>query len=86
MMLALLFRVATANLLGFSEKYVVDVSSLTDRQRNIVQEIITLYNFQNEMIIEALDPKSRGDVTTMTYASDLDNEEFIERLKEKKER
>ena len=46
--LAQIFRVSTDNLLGFSQKYVIDVSKLSARQRNVVQEIASLYEVQNE--------------------------------------
>lgn len=38
-----LFRVSIDNLLGFSSKYTIDVSELTQQQRNTVNEIVSLY-------------------------------------------
>ncbi|MFA5313923.1 MAG: helix-turn-helix transcriptional regulator [Methanomassiliicoccales archaeon] len=38
--LAQVFKVSTDNLLGFSNKYVVDVSKLSVEQRTTVQEIV----------------------------------------------
>jgi len=83
MMLARLFRVTTDNLLGFSDKYSVDVSALNNRQRNIVQEIISLYEFQNEKIQEVLGSNNiNSDIITMTYANKLDIEEYEKKKKE----
>jgi len=45
--LAQVFHVSTDNLLGFSSKYVIDVSNLSAKQRTIVQEIVSLYAQQN---------------------------------------
>lgn len=56
--IASIFHVTTDNLLGFSNKYVVDVSNLNQRQRNIVNEIIRLYGYENEKIKELIDGDS----------------------------
>ena len=52
------FKVTTDNLLGFSNKYVIDVSHLTPRQRNVVQEIAMLYRAQNRAGDELADSDS----------------------------
>ena len=46
--LAQVFHVSTDNLLGFSNKYVIDVSELEPNQRNVVQEIVSLYEETNK--------------------------------------
>lgn len=46
--LAQVFRVSTDNLLGVSNKFVLDVSQLSAHQRNTVQEIISLYELKNK--------------------------------------
>lgn len=51
--LARIFRVSTDSLLGFGSKDAIDVSKLTANQRNIVREIIGLYEKENERSINA---------------------------------
>lgn len=46
--LAQVFHVSTDNLLGFSNKYVIDVSELEPNQRNVVQKIVSLYEETNK--------------------------------------
>lgn len=43
-----LFYVTTDNLLGRSSTYVVDVSSLTPRQRVAIQDVVTTYQAYNQ--------------------------------------
>lgn len=42
-----LFKVSTDNLLGYSEKSVVDVTGLTRKQINVIQDVITTYKRHN---------------------------------------
>ncbi len=46
--IARLFNVTTDNLLGFSNKYVADVSGLDAEQRKNIFEIIELYKLKND--------------------------------------
>lgn len=46
--LAQVFRVSTDNLLGISNRFVVDVTRLSMTQRAIVQDIVSLYEERNE--------------------------------------
>lgn len=46
--LAQLFHVSTDNLLGISNRFVVDVTRLTMTQRAVVQDIVSLYEERNE--------------------------------------
>ena len=45
--LAQVFHVSTDNLLGISNRYVIDVTGLTAKQRTVVQEIALLYEENN---------------------------------------
>ncbi len=56
--LAKLFRVSTDNILGISQVYNMDVSKLTQKQRNTVQEIVHLYEKMNGMDEEIVEKKS----------------------------
>ncbi len=51
--LAQIFHVSTDNLLGFSNRNVLDVSRLTIPQRNTIQDLIDLYEIKNERNIQA---------------------------------
>lgn len=42
-----LFHVTTDNLLGRSSEYVIDVSGLTAKQRNTIQDVVTTYKAYN---------------------------------------
>lgn len=57
--LARIFRVSTDSLLGFGSKDMIDVSKLTASQRNTVQEIIELYEKENERSIQAANEINR---------------------------
>lgn len=56
--IAQIFHVTTDNLLGFSNRYSLDISGLSLRQRNLVNEIVQLYNWQNEKYKELADSDS----------------------------
>ncbi len=45
--LAYIFHVSTDNLLGFSSKYVIDVTDLNAHQRNMIQEIVDAFAEKN---------------------------------------
>ncbi len=45
--MARLFKVTTDNLLGFSNKFVADVSGLNAEQRKVIFELIELYKLKN---------------------------------------
>lgn len=44
-----LFHVTTDNLLGRSSVYVMDVSGLTAKQRNSIQDVVTTYKEYNKL-------------------------------------
>ena len=70
------FRVTTDNLLGFSQKYVIDVSHLTAQQRNVVQEIALLYAMQNETRPDLMDTdSSRMDKIAMGLLNEFEIKE-----------
>ncbi len=46
--IARLFSVTTDNLLGFSNKYVADVSGLDAEQRKVIFELVELYKLKND--------------------------------------
>ena len=75
--LAAVFHVTTDNILGFSNKYVIDVSKLNNRQRNVVQEIVSLYTLANKDIIDlmASDSISTG-LIAHNYVNEFDIEEY----------
>lgn len=45
--IAQLFNVSIDNLLGYSSKYVIDVTDLNQHQRNTIGEIVKMYKMQN---------------------------------------
>jgi len=75
--LAQVFHVTTDNILGFSNKYVIDVSKLNGRQRNIVQEIVSLYSLTNKETNEMLasDSNHTGMITP-GYVNEFDIEAY----------
>lgn len=44
---ARLFKVSTDHLLGYSEKTEIDVTGLTRKQINVIQDVIAAYQLQN---------------------------------------
>lgn len=59
--IARLFKVSTDNLLGYSEKSVVDVTGLTRKQINVIQDVITTYKRHNMLYQKMMDDDSVGD-------------------------
>lgn len=47
--IAQLFHVSTDNLLGHSNKYVIDVTDLNQQQRNTLREVVNIYKRHNWM-------------------------------------
>lgn len=47
--IAQLFHVSTDNLLGFSNKYVIDVTDLNQQQRITIREVVSVYRRHNTM-------------------------------------
>lgn len=75
--LAQVFRVSTDNLLGFSNKYVIDVSKLDARQRTVVQEIVSLYESKNKARIELMESDSISpQLIAAGYANEFDVEQY----------
>ena len=74
--IARIFQVTTDNLLGLSNKYSIDVSGLNQRQRNAVNDIIQLYNFQNAKIKELVDSGSINTDDSKCYVNDFDLENY----------
>jgi transcriptional regulator with XRE-family HTH domain len=77
--LAQVFRVSTDNLLGFSNRYVIDVSKLNARQRAVVQEIATVYEEKNRLVAavhgrETDEPPTPSDPTGRAGGFDADGE------------
>lgn len=77
--MARLFNVTTDNLLGFSNKYVADVSGLDAEQRNTVFEIIELYRLKNDK-----DNYIRIDKNTTEALNNFDVEQINVYVREKK--
>lgn len=81
--IAQLFRVTTDNILGFSNKYVIDISGLNGRQRNTVQEIVDLYNLKNEKLKELMDSDSiHTDMVALGYVNEFDIDEYKKNQKD----
>lgn len=59
--IARLFKVSTDNLLGYSEKSVIDVTGLTRKQINVIQDIVTTYKRHNQLYQKMMDEDSIGD-------------------------
>ena len=59
--IARLFKVSTDNLLGYSEKSVIDVTGLTRKQINVIQDVVTTYKRHNQLYQKMMDDDSIGD-------------------------
>lgn len=59
--IARLFKVSTDNLLGYSEKSVVDVTGLTRKQINVIQDVIITYKRHNLLYRQMMDEDSVAD-------------------------
>ena len=75
--IARVFHVTTDYLLGFSSKYIADISALNQKQRNVVNDIIQLYNFQNAKIKEAVDSGSINTDAAKGFINDFDLEHYM---------
>lgn len=58
--LAQLFHVSTDNLLGYSNKFVIDVTGLTQQQRNTIHEVVSTYQKHNLMYRSMMESDSIG--------------------------
>lgn len=82
--IASVFHVTTDNLLGFSNKYMVDESGLNQRQRNVVNEIVQLNNFQNEKIKELVTSDSvHANMVAYGYVNEFDIEDYKKNILDK---
>lgn len=59
--IARLFKVSTDNLLGYSEKSVVDVTGLTRKQINVIQDVVITYKRHNLLYQQMMDEDSVAD-------------------------
>lgn len=59
--IARLFKVSTDNLLGYSEKSAVDVTGLTQKQINVIQDVIITYKRHNLLYRKMMDDDSVAD-------------------------
>lgn len=59
--IARLFKVSTDNLLGYSEKSVVDVTGLTRKQINVIQDVVITYKRHNLVYRQMMDEDSVAD-------------------------
>lgn len=59
--IARLFKVSTDNLLGYSEKSVVDVTGLTRKQINVIQDVVITYKRHNLLYRQMMDEDSVAD-------------------------
>ena len=76
--LAKIFQVSTDNLLGFSSTYTVDVSALSRRQRNIINEIISSFMLKNEKVIEVINSDcSEHELVQKGFINEFDISEYI---------
>lgn len=50
--IAELFKVSVDNILGYSNKYVIDVTGLADKQRNTIQDIVNTYKQHNKFLYD----------------------------------
>lgn len=59
--IARLFKVSTDNLLGCSEKAAIDVTGLTRKQINVIQDVVTTYKRHNQLYQKMMDADNIGD-------------------------
>ena len=59
--IARLFKVSTDNLLGYSENSVVDVTGLTRKQINVIQDVVITYKRHNLLYRQMMDEDSVAD-------------------------
>lgn len=50
--IAELFKVSVDNILGYSNQYVIDVTGLTDKQRNTIQDVVNTYKQHNKLLYD----------------------------------
>ena len=75
--LAQVFKVSTDNLLGFSNRYVIDVSKLSVDQRTAVQQIVSQFEQVDGTILHYLNNDSLHDnIMAGGYANFFDIEEY----------
>ena len=75
--LAQVFKVSTDNLLGFSNRYVIDVSKLSVDQRTAVQQIVTQFERVDGTILHYMKSDSLHDeMMAGGYSNFFDIEEY----------
>ena len=72
--LAEFFHVSTDYLLGYSSKYMLDVSILTDIQRNALQEIVQIFYMQRKVFLRLFsDERYRDELLFIMRSEDFDH-------------
>lgn len=59
--IARLFKVSTDHLLGYSTKSTIDVTGLTRKQINVIQDVVTTYKRHNTLYQKMMDDDSIAD-------------------------
>ena len=82
--IARMFNVTIDNLLGYSDKDLIDISDLTPDQRNNVEKIILTYKKFNSLIVEMFEADIKNNHRDFNdyFADSFDD--FIKKLEEKK--
>jgi transcriptional regulator with XRE-family HTH domain len=83
--IAELFRVSTDNLLGYSNKYTIDVTSLNQQQRNTISEVVSVYRRHNWMYKDIMGGDSVEQLLKdMGYIDKLEEDWFHKEVTRKK--
>ncbi|MBC5732087.1 helix-turn-helix domain-containing protein [Pseudoflavonifractor hominis] len=75
--IARLFKVSTDNLLGYSEKSVVDVTGLTRKQINVIQDVVITYKRHNLLYRQMMDEDSVADRLAAMGLIDEDDADWM---------
>ena len=76
--IARIFKVSTDNLLGYSTKSTIDVTGLTQKQINTIQDVVTIYKRHNTLYRQMMNEDS---VIETLVAMGLADEEEADWLK-----
>lgn len=75
--LARIFKVSTDNLLGYSEKSTIDVTGLTRKQINTIQDVVTTYKRHNTFYRKMMDEDSVADSLVVMGLIDEEDTEWM---------
>lgn len=75
--IARIFRVSTDNLLGYSSKSVIDVTGLTQKQINTIQDVVTTYQRCNSLYRTMMEEDSAVNTLIAMGLADEDEADWL---------